>query len=109
MIKDIRPGEHREYRIVRQTGKKNRYRVEHRNPDTIFVDPVRWWQFWRWAGEHNGQWRFMMTSGLYHNYVEEWSTCHEAETAIDSDVRERIGRAEGWVPVRCANEGADNH
>ena len=106
MIHEIRPGDRIEYGIVRHKyGSYNRYRVRWRNPDTLLVLRQRWWQLWR----PKTSWNWLMEPGLYCGYIAQYSSCHDAEAAIDSDVRERIGRTEGWVPVRCADEGADNH
>lgn len=104
IIRVIRQGERIEYRIVKRTGLFNRYRVQYRNPDAL-IFKAKWWQPWK----EDQQWSFLMTSGLYHNYVQEVSSCHDAEAVIDADLRERIGMAEGWVPVSCAEEGARNH
>ena len=106
IIRTIRPGERIEYRIIRREGDFPRYRVEWRNPD-IAIQPTQWWRFWN--TDPAGLWRLMRRAGLYGDFILEFSNCHDAEACIDADVRERIGRAEGWVPVRCASEGADNH
>lgn len=105
ITREIRPGERIEYRIVRYDyGDFRRYRVEWRNPDTVTILRSRWWQFWR----PKTFWRWVMKPGIYGAYIADFTTCADAEAGIDSDIRQRRGRAEGWVPVRCADEKAEN-
>ena len=100
-IRLIRPGERIQYRIVRREGSPVLYRIQWRNADTVAILRRYWWQLWR----RRSSWQWLKRPGIYTMEVQTYSSCHAAEADIDTDVRERIGRAEGWIPVSCSDEG----
>ena len=91
-IYDIRQGERREYQILKYSSNLPKFVVQYRNPDSWF-----------------STWYDMMTQGLYFNYALTFSTCHDAQCCITSDVLERQAQAKGWIPVACPHDGASNH
>ena len=81
----LRSSSKRDFRVVSDGPKRFRVHYRWRKP-TVF---------------QHSSWQFLRTGGIYHDETWQSSTCHDAEAAIDSLLRE--DDPPPWVEVTCGS------